>query len=247
MKSKRRHELQRNVLNAELGRIVTFVKRRGTHLAGGLLLVAVVIFVIVGLARGRRGDDEQRQTQFHQALEMGSQDMLDEERRIGVYKSLAEQTSDLKLASLAAVAVGDTYATMLAVGRTQMSDTEVSERADQAAEWYNKTIAEFADHPIAVAKAHFGLAKLAENRGDLDAAREEYEIIGEMEALLSGQPVQLFALAGANGIDSLVESVRMASTAPADPNAASQPADANSLAAPTTNSAESQPGSMPGS
>jgi len=245
MKSKRRHELQRNVLDAELGKVIAFIKRRGTLLAGGLLIVAVAVFVIVSLVRGKRGDDEQRQTQFHQALEMRPGDTLDEDRRLDVYKSLAQQTSDPKLASLAAVAVGDVYATMLAVGRMQMSDAEAREHADQAAEWYNKVIAEFGDHSLAVAKAHFGLAKLAENRGDLDAAREEYEIIGEMEALLAGQPVQLFALTGANGIDNLVESVRMASTAPADPNAASQPADANSPAAPATGSPQSQPASVP--
>lgn len=258
MKSKRRHELQHNVLDAELGKVIAFIKRRGTHLAGGLLIVAVVVFVVVSLARSKRGDDEQRQTQFHQALEMGPGNRLDEKRRLEIFKSLTLQTSDKKLASLACVAAGDVYATMLAVGRMQMSDAEAREHADQAAEWYNKVIAEFGDHPVAVAKAHFGLAKLAENRGDLDAAREEYETIGLMEAPLAGQPLQLFARAGLNSIDDLAELVRMASTAPADPNAATQPADANAPvdpnvppdpsvpAAPATDSPQSQPASAPG-
>ena len=43
MKSKRRHELKQNVLDAELGQIITFLKKRGTYLAWGVLLIGNLI------------------------------------------------------------------------------------------------------------------------------------------------------------------------------------------------------------
>lgn len=227
MKRQRRHELQHNVLDAELAKVVAFVKRRGTHLAGGLLIAAILVFVIVSLVGSSRAADEQRQRQFYQQIRAQGTGGLDAGKRIDVLKSLAGQDGDERLAALATVAVGDAYANQAAVARPHMAAEGLRELTDQAARWYEKAVGNFRDQPLATAKGHYGLAKLAETRGDFDAAREHYAAIREMRGLLVGQPVQLFALEASNRLAEITDPVRMASTAPADPNATTAPADAN--------------------
>ena len=47
MKSKRRHELQQNVLDAELAKGVTFFKSHLTHIGWVLVIGALIVMVVV--------------------------------------------------------------------------------------------------------------------------------------------------------------------------------------------------------
>ncbi len=47
MKAKRRHELKQNTLDAELGKFVGFIKKRGNLIAWGALIVAFIVLVSV--------------------------------------------------------------------------------------------------------------------------------------------------------------------------------------------------------
>ena len=53
------------------------------------------------------------------------------------------------------------------------------EALDGAKKAFDTVVRDFADQPIAVAAAHLNLGTVAENRGEWDAAKKEYEIVAD--------------------------------------------------------------------
>ena len=84
------------------------------------------------------------------------------------------------------------------------------------------------------AQAHFGLAKLAENRGDFDTAGKEF--LAAKNASPSNYPILGAADQGINEIATLRQKVNFATTAPA-----TQPASAPAATHPATVPAEKLP------
>ena len=79
---------------------------------------------------------------------------------------------------------------------------------------YNTVINDFADLPLAAAKAHIGLAKLDEDAGDIEAARAHYQAVIDSEQA-QGYSIVSAAKAGIDGLDELASPVPFATTAPA--------------------------------
>lgn len=219
MKSKRRHELQHNVLDAELATIIGFFRKRGRYFLVGALAVAVVGFVVYRVVTSRRDARQQGEATFYR----GMTSPADSKDRIDALKELAEQGGDEGIKALATVAVGDGYSNLLAADRPQLDAAEREDLAARARQWYRKAIDRFGDHPLAVAKARYGLAKLAEERGEFDEAESQYGKIRQMEATLRGQPIVMFAQQGLLRLNSIRGPVRMATTAPAPPEPTSLP------------------------
>ena len=215
MKARRRHELQENVLSAELSQVVDFFKKRGTAIAWGVLIAALIVFVAV-YVRGRSRQKHARlQAQFNTAM---TDLALPPEDRIRLLEELAGQDDRQDIAALATVSLGDEYTrkSMTTMAGPLADPAEWKSFADRAAAYYRRAISSFADQKPAVARAHLGLGKLAESRGDLEAAREEYQAVLKI-AGLAGHPAAQQAARNMQQLSVLAEPVRMASTAPAEP------------------------------
>jgi len=207
MKSTRRHELQENVLAIEIGRIAEFLKKRGNYLATGLLVVALIVFGFVFLGRRAQSKRLDLQHQWDVAL-TGS---LKPEEKTSRLTALAEQRDNERIAALANVELGYEMASRALASNNA---AERRELLNQAARWYQLAIGEFPKQDLAVAKAHFGMAKLRETVGDFKAAAAEYQKVNEITSV-SGYPVHQLAELALLQLKTLQSPVRMVTTAPA--------------------------------
>jgi hypothetical protein len=223
MKSKRRHELQENMLAHEIGQIAEFLKVHGNHLATGALIIAILILGYVLL--GRRAETKKLHLQQEWARALSGN--LKPDERTSALTAMAEQTDNTRIAALAGVELACDYARQLLAAKDNSQRAALTEKASQ---WYQLTIQKFPKEELAVAKAHYGLGKLKEAAGQFQQAGEEYRL-ARTSSDLAFQPVVQLAedsLQKLKGLESA--KVRMAATMPA-----SQPA--SPAKAPTTQGA----------
>lgn len=232
MKAKRRHDLKQNVLNAELAKGVQFLRKRGTQIAWGVLIVAVVIFGIVYYRSRTRSATENVQTRFQNALWLAENPQrardsaqASEESLIKEFRELSEQTDVERVAALATVEVADRYAAQaFAAAGLKDAETEQEDLEADATRYYRKAVEKFPGEALAVARARLGLAKLAEGNQQMDAARTEYQAVLAMKGKV---PAPLIEMAR-DCIDQLdtLDLRPMATTAPSKPTTApaTQPA-----------------------
>lgn len=211
MKAQRRHELQHNVLDAELAKGVAFVQKNRTILVWGVVLVAAAVLAVTYAVRSARNKARSLQETYDRLVLSASvspQEFLD-----GM-KSLAE-SSDKRLAALATVQVGKFYAAQLVGAGGNMADPRQRDMYDQAAAYYRRVIERFPTQTIAVAEAHLGLGRLAESAGDFPTAAKEYQTVKDM-ADLAGSPPLARAAEAMERLDRIQSPVAMASTRPAE-------------------------------
>ena len=211
MKARRRHELQQNVLSAELGKLAAFFRKYGTYVVWGAAIAAFVLLVTTySMSKSR-----QRHRSIHARYNRATTDQtikLDD--RLKDLEALSEQDTDSDIAALACVAVGDHSAARLATARALTTAADRKRYRDQAETYYRKAIARFADRPKVVGRARLGLARMAEGRRDFDAAEAEYRAVLAMPDLQGG-PLADGAARGLETLDELRTPVVMATTAPA--------------------------------
>jgi hypothetical protein len=207
MKSRRRHELQENVLAAEIGKIAEFLKKRGSHLATGVLIAALVLFGYVFISRRSHGKHEGLQRRWDLALS----GTLKPDERASTLTDLAEQDDNERIAALAGVELGYHYATQSLAAKAGSERVALAERAGR---WYLLTIEKFPKQELAVAKAFYGIGKLRESAGQFKTAAEAYRKAKSFTDL-AGQPVTRLAEAALLELQALQAPVRMATTAPA--------------------------------
>ena len=207
MKAKRRHELQHNVLDAELGKVLGFFKRHGSRLVTGVLVVLAVVLVAMRLRSCSREKSLALQQRYDDLVLRADPEMQPDDR-LARLKELAGQDDDRRIAAMACVAVAETYA-----ARAILSPSAAERAAfvSDAEEYCRKTVEQFADQPLCVAKARIGLAKLAEGRRDFAAAREQYTAVKAMTDL-AGTPVLDLAEVSLAELVRLEAPVRMATT-----------------------------------
>lgn len=211
MKARRRHELQQNVLDAELGRVVQFFRKYGTYMVWGAVIAALVLLVTMYSISKSRERHRNVHTRYERAVTDRTIKLDD---RLKDLKALVEQDINTDIAALACLALGDENAGQLA---TAGSSTPAGQRKhfhDQAEIHYRKAIRRFADRPTIVGRAHLGLALLAESRRDFDAAETEYQAVLTAAQLQAG-PLADAAAKGLETLDRLRLPVVMATTAPA--------------------------------
>ncbi len=220
MKAKRRHELHENVLGVELAQAVDFLKKRGTLIAWGALIVALVVFV--GFYAYKKSREARAEVQFK--FDTAMTDLrLKPDERVRILADLSRQDDDEQIAALATAELGAEYARRMAFAGVATNPAEWRRLGDQAAGYYRLVLSNFAEQELAVAKAHLGLGRLAENRGDLEAARAEYQAV--LNAIkLAGRPVVQQAATSLVQLRLLAQPAPMATTAPAA--ASTQPATA---------------------
>jgi hypothetical protein len=223
MKAQRRHELQQNVLGAELNRGLEFVKERRTPLVWGVVLLVLAVFVVwhtVSKARATQRDLQTTYDRLTGTPSLPAQEFLD-----GM-KSLSE-SSNKPIAALATVQVAKFYLSRFSAAGGMVADPQQKALADQASAYFRRAIQKFGDQRSIVAESHLGLARLAESIGDFAAAANEYQAVtGMMD--LAGTPVGVEAMTALAKLDRIKTPVRMATTSSAP--SATAPAKAPTLA-----------------
>ncbi len=210
MKSKRRHELQHNVLDAELGKIIGFLKRRGGQILWAIIAAGAIIALVVLINNWTAKKGLQRQREF---TRLRSDPTLTAEARVEGLTRLASASDD-RVAAMAWIQLGNQYVGRITLGRGNIPQGELTDLADQAEQAYRRVLAEFADRPMQVAQAHLGLGRLAEARGDAQAARQGYQAVLAMIDM-AGHPVGLQAREGLAILQASPGKVPMATSMPA--------------------------------
>lgn len=233
MKAQRRHELQQNVLDAKLANGAQFLKKHSNKISLAILVIAVLVFAVVYMIRSQTSAKARVQAEFEAVMANPGLGVDERAKRLA---DLAAQSTDEFIAAMAWVTLGNDSAAkaVLSAGR----GSEDARRQFQLARDYYGKAAGYREHPLPVAMAHLGLAKLAEGQGDLARAREEYQRVVAMTQL-ADQPVVARAQESLKQLDTIKDPVVMATTVPAE-ESASQP-----TSAPTSGPAASQPASAP--
>ena len=215
MKTERRHELKHNALDAELAKILEYLKK---HISGIILaILAVVAAIWIGLTvyqRNQAAVSGPRQQYDHlKSLNVSTAD--GRSTALAGFEELSGQTGNLRIAAMACVEAGDICV------RQQMACDFVSGALDKAQKHYQRVIDEFSENPAATGRAHLGLARLAEGKGKFEVARDHYQqvvAIGDKTSLLAKNA----ATAALKILSDLEKPIRLATTRPAPP--ATQPA-----------------------
>ncbi len=171
------------MLSAALSQIWDFLRKNGNYLAWGSLVTAAIVLGVVLYFSKTRKEARAVQTQFTRLSMMSSS-----EERLAGFEELAAKDSHEKWAALATVGVAGEYATRLILRWPMLSGAERQELRRQAEAYYRRVIQRFPRQEVAVAKARFGLGKLAENWGEIEAARSEYQMVRQV-AGLAGHPI----------------------------------------------------------
>ena len=188
MKSERRHELQHNTLDAELGKTVQFFRRHTST-----LLWAVVIFCAV-LIGGNMVRKRMAARKFEQRIALAQVMNGLDARTLGPadaiqqLEDLAEQDRDEMVAIQSLVMIA-----LLQTDHWLQLDLTPAEAAELAEDRYRQVIKRFPNHPIQVANAYIALALLAENARDFDKAAEHYRSALAVEGA-GGSPAMMLAM-----------------------------------------------------
>jgi len=220
MKAQRRHELQHNVLDAELVKIIDFIKKHGKAILTAVLVVILAICVI-WYAVSRHAERVSRPRRDYDRLKAmpvrGPEDLA---VLLAGFEELADQSGNRDVAALACVDAADLCVTRRVAGEAG------PDALQKAKGYYDRVLAEFSDIDAVPSRAYLGLARLAEGRGDMDAAAQNYRKVVELGDKASHVASDL-AKARLAALDGLEDPVRLATTRPVVPE--TQPATAPAI------------------
>ena len=215
MKTQRRHELKHNALDAELVKILDYLKK---HVKGIILVIlAIVAAISVGLAfvRNRAAAVSVPRQQYDHLKGLDTSTADGRVAALAGFEELSTQTGNTHVAAMACVEAADICM------RQRVAGDYVSGALDKAQKHYKRVIGEFSAIPAATGRAHLGLARLAEGKGDFAIARDHYQqiiVLGEQTSLLATDLAKN-ALAALADIE---KPIHLATTRPVQPT--TQPA-----------------------
>jgi len=186
MKSKRRHELQQNVLDAELGQIISFLKKRGTYLAWGVLIIAMIVLVYAYVQRRKRSNLQEVRAEYDRVR---TNQKITPEARLNQMKAFVDEgpdgsdpkaAGDQRTTARAMLDVANEYASRFANSGSNVTPQQRRTFGGLADRYYRRAINEFKTVPWAFARANLAYGKLAESRREFGAAESSYQFILKM-------------------------------------------------------------------
>ena len=220
MKSERRHKLQENVLAHELVQIKEFFNKYGNWIAI-LLAGALLVWLIVWYRGGR--EDRTLSAENAQFESAKAQVLIPDKRKAALdsIESLAINARDELLGARAAAFLGNYFckghATALREGDPAAAELLVKARTN-----YQRVIRDYPQQKSQIAHARIGLGVLAENTGDLEGAKKEYELA--RSAAEPGSPAALEASHRLTVLGTATQPLRFVTTLPSTQPASTQPA-----------------------
>jgi tetratricopeptide (TPR) repeat protein len=243
MKAQRRHELKTNTLAQQLERLPFTLREHG----GKILLAVIAVLLIIVLVNFRARATREGDLTAAQDLS-GARSLIGELSGMSMSRvrpddvasqvsesldSVMRMADDANLKAEALIARGDLNWTLANLNdlsadnpsTTQPSsegeETSRAERLEAAADAYQRVLSEYPDQTLSVASARFGLAAIAEDRADWDAAKEHYEAIQSNEKI--AEAFHALAKLREERLADIRRPILIAS--PATQPAATQPAD----------------------
>lgn len=173
MKSKRRHELQENVLAHELGEVKQFLSKYGNWIAGGLAAVLIVVLIVWYTHSRAEKQQTEEETRFSRAIGQ-VYDPANEASALASLGELAENAKDRLLAARVAGFLGEFYSSKHQASVREGS-LEAADLMTKANRYYQMVVNERNAPKLLLAAAHVGLGTLAYDAGDVATAKAEYE------------------------------------------------------------------------
>lgn len=257
MKAERRHELQTNDLAKKIIQAPDYFKLYGGRIALGVVLLVVVALLVnykikstrANLAAAREGVSTARESiaQLGRMNAMGGPAEGVAARRRELIANAAqgidttvERSEDPTLLAQAQVLRGDLYWTVANLtelpGATTQPTLAVEPKAEDALSMaetaYKRVLEAYADQQLPAVTARFGLAAIAENRGQWDEARKQYDAIAADASLPKVYKTQAQARIGM--LRRLEKGVYLAQAAPAASQPEVAPAATTPASAPAT-------------
>jgi tetratricopeptide (TPR) repeat protein len=210
MKAERRHELKRNSLTQGLGSIPETLKQYQSQIALVVVLIALAIVLVQyrwSSAEQRLADaktslaiaSDDLQRLENMAPQPGTDMSIVMKQREELYSEGLQQadealqkapSSQTVLKARALVLKGDLNFNMANFPELPGAATQPTLRPEEsdetllsnAADAYNEVLQNYVGEKFAVTAAHFGLAAVAENRGEWDAAKAQYQAVLDGDA-----------------------------------------------------------------
>jgi tetratricopeptide (TPR) repeat protein len=188
MKAERRHELHQNDLAQWLGKAWQWIKAHGNHLTAAVLVVAVVFFAWVLIARHLQSREDAVSDTYRQAMVAVSDD-----ERLTLLKEVAEQDRNPFWAAKASLDLANLYALKL-VSADKIDVAQQQAWVDQATKFYTR-VTELASRneglkPLA-AQGYLGLGQLAVSARRFDEAEALFK--RAQETAPEGYPAHTYA------------------------------------------------------
>jgi hypothetical protein len=204
MKSQRRHELKDNALAKKIFQLPSFTSRYGLRIALVLVLVILVsVFITQQISASKMKGDrlttdisaarsailQLRQSVFYSTDAEYFASKRDEARKnaqAAIDDIILTASNDPKFLAQAYIAKGDLNWTLANLGNPAslttrpalMLDREPSAYLQAAEDAYNTVFKQYTNaDPLSYVSANFGLAAIAENKGDWDKAKRHLELI----------------------------------------------------------------------
>ncbi len=95
-------------------------------------------------------------------------------------RALVDETSQRPLAAWGTVQIGNSAYEELSRRHADLDNASLEAMSAESRQAYDRVISAYGDVGGAVAQAHFGLGKLAENAGNFEEARGQYKAIVDM-------------------------------------------------------------------
>lgn len=207
MKSQRRHELKENVLAHELARLRDFLNQYGNWITGGIVAVAIVILIAWYFHGRSQRLMVEEQAQFNDALGNPS---LEAKDRMDRLEQMANGARDPLIGAESAVRLGDGFADQYLEATVRGAGENAADLRTKAEGFYNLAITKYPKQKEMAARAHFGLASLAESAGELETAKAEYARAEQVAG--SNHPVAVEARTAISALGNATQPVRLATT-----------------------------------
>lgn len=171
MDSQHRHELEENVLANWLAEKIEVVKPHLPMIGLGIAAAAMASIAWSSWSASANSGEEQAWQSYSVAVDRGQPNPL-------ALEDVTENFKDSSVADWSRITWADRQVLVASYG--YLSNRKSSEEAiDKAEETYNELLAGDAIQEIKD-RSHYGLARVQELRGDLDAARKQYRNVGGM-------------------------------------------------------------------
>ncbi len=234
MKAKRRKDLRANELIQTVQEAWVAVRKYGSYIAAA----AIAVVLVIGLGWYWRHGKAQHLEQGWSQLAAARSGQAGVEERIERLRAIVTEHGDGSLAVVARQTLGDMLMGEAIGGAGMLDAGRQEELLAQAEELYLQIVADPGQQWVALGAALTGLAKMAEQRGDLDQARQWYQAIIE-DGKLAVTPYHRVAETGLASLADLAEPVEFvatkASTQPV--GSAPVPSTVPSLTVPSTRQA----------
>lgn len=221
MKTKRRQELRTNELIQQLMRMREYAARNWNWIAG----IAVAVGLLIAVAVYWQYSRAQRRVDGLNALANLREDpSVAPTERLDKMEQIANEYPDKQVVLTALEIIGESAMTQLLIGWTSDDASQRDKLMNRAERAFTRIVNEYPDRYEAVARAHLGLAAIAEDRGNKEEAAKQYKAILNNTNLAAIKNYESIAATREKTLDERMQPVEiLPSTRPAATQATTRP------------------------